>query len=75
MGHAEQNPRMPTVAPRGFRIVEAALYMGASAWFVERMIRGGRLPALRLGRHYSILKEDMDSFLDEQKKSQILGRL
>jgi excisionase family DNA binding protein len=41
--------------------------MGVSPWFVELKIRSGELPALRLCRHYTILKEDMDAFLDEQR--------
>jgi excisionase family DNA binding protein len=53
--------------PRGFRISEAAKYMGVTPWFVELKIRSGELPALRLSRHYTILKEDMDRFLDMQR--------
>jgi excisionase family DNA binding protein len=41
--------------------------MGVSPWFVELKIRSGELPALRLCRHYTILREDMDAFLDKQK--------
>ena len=29
----------PAVTPRGFRIAEAAVYMGVSPWFVEQEIR------------------------------------
>ncbi len=43
---------------RGYRIVEAAEYMG---------IRSGELPALKLCRHYTILKQDMDAFLDRHR--------
>jgi len=55
------------VTPRGFRIPEAAIYMGVSPWFVEQEIRAGRLPALKLCRHYTLLKEDLDAYLDEAK--------
>ena len=41
--------------------------MGVSPWFVELKIRSGELPALRLCRHYTILKEDMDNFLDTRR--------
>jgi excisionase family DNA binding protein len=54
-------------APRGFRIAEAAVYMGVSPWFVEQEIRAGRLPALKLCRHYSLHKEDLDAYLDDAK--------
>src|SRR5256884_5859578 len=52
---------------RGYRIVEAAEYMGVTPWFVEVKIRSGELPALKLCRHYTILKQDMDTFLDRQR--------
>ena len=52
---------------RGYRIPEAAEYMGVSPWFVELKIRSGELPALRLCRHYTILREDMDAFLDTRR--------
>jgi excisionase family DNA binding protein len=52
---------------RGYRIQEAAKYMGVSPWFVELKIRSGELPALKLCRHYTVLKEDMDRYLDSQR--------
>jgi excisionase family DNA binding protein len=54
--------------PRGFRISEAAAYLGVSPWFVELKIRSKELPALKLCHHYTILKEDLDSFLDAERK-------
>jgi excisionase family DNA binding protein len=55
------------VTPRGFRIGEAAVYMGVSPWFVEQQVRAGRLPALKLCRHYTLLKEDLDAYLDDAR--------
>ncbi len=55
------------VQPRGFRIREAAVYMGLSPWTVEVLVRSKKLPALKLCRHYTILKEEMDSFLERSK--------
>ncbi len=55
------------VQPRGFRIREAAVYMGVSPWAVEVLIRSKKLPALKLCRHYTVLKEDMDAFLDSER--------
>jgi excisionase family DNA binding protein len=45
------------VAPRGFRIAEAAVYMGVSPWFVEQEIRAGRLRALKLCRRTWMMRE------------------
>lgn len=59
----------PSVQPRGFRIREAAIYMGLSPWTVEVLIRSKKLPALKLCRHYTILREDMDAFLTRSKEA------
>jgi excisionase family DNA binding protein len=50
------------------RIGEAARYMGVTPWFVELKIRSGELPALKLCRHYTLLKEDLGEFLDKMRK-------
>ena len=60
---------IPDSPRRGFRIKEAAHYMGVSPWSVEVWVRSKELPALRLSRHYTILREDMDAFLDKQRQS------
>lgn len=60
---------------RGYRIAEAASYMGVSPWFVELKVRSGELPALKLSRHYTILLEDMDDFLDAQRKKLVAPEL
>ena len=62
MSEAISTPRDPP--RRGYRIAEAATYMGVTPWFVEEKIRSGELPALKLCRHYTVLREDMDNFLD-----------
>lgn len=59
----------PPVISRGLRIREAAEYMGVSPWFIELKIRSKELPALRLCRHYTLLREDLDAFLDAQRRS------
>ncbi len=59
---------VPTVAPRGLRISDAARYMGVSPWYVELKIRSGELPAYRLCRHYTLFLEDLDNFLNDQKE-------
>ena len=56
-----------SIDQRGYRIAEAAEYMGVTPWFVEVKIRSGELPALKLCRHYTILKQDMDTFLDRHR--------
>ena len=63
----DNTPSKRPTEQRGYRIAEAASYMGVSPWFVELKIRSGELPALRLCRHYTILKEDMDEFLNNER--------
>jgi len=57
---------------RGLRITDAANYMGVTPWYVEELVRSGELPALMLCRHYTILREDADAFLD-RKRGELLG--
>jgi excisionase family DNA binding protein len=54
---------------RGYRIAEAASYMGVSPWFVEVKVRSGELAALKLCRHWTILRADMDDFLDRARRT------
>ena len=56
------------VVRRGYRIAEAAAYLGVSPWYVELKIRSKELPALKLCRHYTLLREDLDAFLDAERK-------
>jgi excisionase family DNA binding protein len=41
--------------------------MSVTPWYVEEIIRSKQLPALKLGRHCTILREDMDAFLDRKR--------
>jgi excisionase family DNA binding protein len=74
--HRGMNKRSSTVntnpasvlPPRGLRIMDAANYMGVTAWYVEEVVRSGELPALMLCRHYTILKDDADAFLDRKRE-------
>jgi len=52
--------------------MDAARYAGLSPFYVGEIIRSGELPALKLCRHYTILREDLDAFLD-RKRRELLG--
>ena len=52
---------------RGFRIPEAAAYMGIAPWRVEVLVRSKELPALRISRGYTILRDDCDAYLDRRR--------
>ncbi len=55
-----------SVPPRGFTIPQAAAYSALSPWTIERLIRSGKLPAIKLSRHYVILRETLDEFLSAE---------
>ena len=48
-------------------VVQAAEYLGVSAWHVRRLVWGGDLPAVRMGRLVRLDRIDLDKFIDEQK--------
>jgi len=51
---------------RLLKVVEAAAYLGVSAWHVRRLVWGGDLPAVRMGA-VRLDRTDLDKFIDEQK--------
>jgi excisionase family DNA binding protein len=59
--------RSNTLIDAGRCITEAAQYMGVSPWFVELKLRSRELVGLKMCRHWTILREDMDRFLDAQR--------
>jgi excisionase family DNA binding protein len=71
-----QRTPLPITDRRGYRIQQAADYMGMTPWFVAQLVRSRRLLALKPAgsRHYIILKEDLDSLLDELKEEALLAR-
>lgn len=54
-------------APRLLRINEAADYLSATTWFVETLIRDGKIPHLILGKRRVIDIFDLDKWIEEQK--------
>ncbi len=61
--HLEVSPSGSLPIRCGLRIKEAADYIGSTPWFVEVAIRGKKIPAHKLGRHYVIFKEDLDDYV------------
>ena len=65
----DKSTQMPEPAPAF--APKPPVYMGVSPWFVELKVRSGELPALKLCRHYTILREDMDDFLEAERKKAV----
>jgi len=54
-------------AARGLRIKEAADYIGATPWYLKILIRSKQVPDYKLGRHYVLFSEDLDTFIENLK--------
>ena len=57
--------KIPT---RGFRVAEAAIYLGSTVCLVRSLIRSHEIPAIVLGKRHVILRESLDDYLDMQKR-------
>jgi hypothetical protein len=68
MSRRDRNHVVDIPSPRSVRARipyrRGAVFMEVGPWFVQQEIRTGRLPALKLCRHYTLLKEDLDTYLD-----------
>jgi len=49
------------------RVVEAAVYASMGVSMVRKLIKGGQLPASRIGRSYVIDRHDLDACLEALK--------
>lgn len=54
-------------AARGLRVKEAADYIGGTPWYIEILIRSKQVPACKLGRHYVLFREGLDTFIEKLK--------
>ncbi len=60
------SPMSPQVLGRFFTVAEVARQLRVSNMTVYRLIKGGQLPAVRVGRGYRIRDEDVRKYLDER---------
>ena len=58
---------VPTNEQRYFRIAEAAQYLRAKKWTIAAAIREKKLPHIRLGKSFVLLREDLDRFATSQR--------
>ncbi len=49
------------------RVVEVAVYTSMGVSMVRKLIKGGQLPASRIGRSYVIDRHDLDAYLEALK--------
>lgn len=53
---------------RGLRVREAASYIGCTVSFLRSQIAEREIPALLLGKRHVLLREDLDEYLDTQRR-------
>jgi excisionase family DNA binding protein len=58
--------RRPFVGDRLLTVGEVAATMRVSNMTVYRLIKGGQLPAIRVGKNYRIRESDVDRYLSER---------
>ena len=69
----QRTPRLLPITPRLLRIPEAAVYIGATNWFVEELIRKQKIRYLILGKIYVLDTKDLDNWIDAEKLRQSAG--
>ena len=60
-------PAAETVHPRGLTIQQAAKYSGLKIWNIRTLIWERRIPYLQTGKHYIVLRDDLDRYLESQR--------
>src|SRR5918994_1232376 len=55
---------------------DVARYLGVGSVTVHRWCREGRLPCLKIGKHWRIRRESLESFLEQSERPEsLVGRL
>ena len=53
-------------SPRYLTVREVATYLRVSTMTVYRLINGGNLPAVRIGKSFRVLEDDLNRYLSER---------
>jgi excisionase family DNA binding protein len=53
--------------PRGLKIPEAAAYSGMTVWAIRSLIWDRKIPYLKQGKSYIVLRDDLDAYLNSQR--------
>lgn len=52
-----------------YSLEEVADLLGVNYQLIYKLVRGGQLPAVRIGRLYRVVRRDLDAFIAESKSS------
>ena len=58
------------ITPRLLSIPEAAAYIGGTNWFVEELLRDGKLEAVKVGKGRRIDRAVLDAWIDAEEARQ-----
>jgi excisionase family DNA binding protein len=58
----------PDVVPRMLNVKGAAVYLGATVWFVRSLAWGGELPTLKFGKRLVFDRADLDAYIEKRKR-------
>lgn len=64
-----------TIIPRLLRIQDVARYLSATNWFVEELLRNGKLRFVVAGKRKVVDVKDVDEWIEAQKKHEEPAKL
>ena len=63
---AEMTQQLDNTSTRFMTVGEVAAILRVSTMTVYRLINGGQLPAVRIGRSFRVREDELDRYLDER---------
>lgn len=58
-----------TIEPRMLTVKEAAVYLGATVWFVRELVWGRKVRSLKFGKRIVFDRADLDAFIEHEKRA------
>jgi excisionase family DNA binding protein len=69
-----KKPPAPKIVPdTWFSVQQSADYMNCTVWYLRRQIQTGRIPYAILGHRHVLKREDLDLFVESQRKPVLSG--
>lgn len=66
-GRSTSRTLIPSVEPRTLNVNAAAVYLGATVWYVRNLAWNRHIPFLKFGNRILFDKQDLDRFIENQK--------
>jgi predicted DNA-binding transcriptional regulator AlpA len=65
----DSNSVPSAIAPRLLRLTDAAFYLSSTTWFVEELVRTGKIRSRIIGKRRVIDIRDLDAWIEKQSGS------